>query len=67
MTISIQLSEPHDYLGGRLELFDAARSVVPDVRGSVAVFPSFVYHRVTPIRRGERRALVAWMGGPSLR
>jgi PKHD-type hydroxylase len=31
------------------------------------VFPSFEFHRVLPLRRGVRRSLVAWVGGPPFR
>jgi len=31
--------------------------------GSVIVFPSFLYHQVTPILSGTRKSLVAWFTG----
>ena len=33
-------------------------------RGSVIVFPSFVWHRVKPVTKGVRYSVVAWYGGP---
>jgi PKHD-type hydroxylase len=32
-------------------------------RGSVIVFPSFLYHQVTPVTRGTRKVLVNWYCG----
>ena len=40
---------------------------LPDARGTVVAFPSFLYHRVTPVTSGLRKALVAWIAGPRLR
>ena len=31
--------------------------------GSVVVFPSFLYHQVTPVLRGQRKSLVCWFTG----
>jgi len=65
VSLSIELSEREDYEGGELE-------TVPDLigrtrtlpRGSAQLFPSRALHRVTPVTRGTRWALVAWTGGP---
>ncbi len=32
-------------------------------KGSVVVFPSFLYHQVTPVLRGTRKSLVCWFTG----
>lgn len=32
-------------------------------RGSIVVFPSFVWHRVTPVTKGTRYSLVVWTCG----
>jgi PKHD-type hydroxylase len=31
--------------------------------GSVCVFPSFIQHRVTPVKMGTRYSLVGWFRG----
>ena len=31
--------------------------------GSIAVFPSFMFHRVTKVKEGERSSLVCWFRG----
>jgi PKHD-type hydroxylase len=63
VSMSIELSDPTDYEGGELE-------VVPDLvgrartlpRGGVHLFPSRALHRVIPVTKGARWALVAWTG-----
>lgn len=64
LSISIQLSRPEDYDGGNLELMYNDEPVVLDkTRGAFIVFPSFMLHRVTPVTRGTRWSLVAWILG----
>jgi PKHD-type hydroxylase len=71
VSVVVQLSDPADYRGGRLEFRDddfglfVAEAFVP--QGSVAVFTSLLKHRVTPIKEGERRSLTAWFKGPAFR
>lgn len=67
LTIIVQLSDPKDYAGGRLQIFGRRIFDLPSRRGTIIAFPSFLFHRVTAVTRGERRALVAWVGGPALR
>ena len=63
VSISVELSEPADHDGGVLEIapgtIGAARTLP---RGAARLFPSRAIHRVTPVTRGERWALVAWTG-----
>ena len=34
-------------------------------RGTIVVFPSFVWHKVTPVKKGTRYSLVSWhLGHP---
>ncbi|HWN38131.1 MAG TPA: 2OG-Fe(II) oxygenase [Gammaproteobacteria bacterium] len=64
LSISIQLSRTEDYDGGDLELMYGTEPQRLDrTRGAFIVFPSFVLHRVTPVTRGTRWSLVAWIGG----
>ena len=40
-----------------------AKQILP--KGSIVVFPSFVWHRVKPITKGSRYSLVVWnLGDP---
>ncbi len=43
---------------GEIDIREMAAS-----RGSIIAFPSIIRHRVSPIRHGCRKALVAWVGG----
>lgn len=64
ISISIQLSRAEDYEGGDLELlFKGRPEKVERARGTLIAFPSFVLHRVTPVSRGTRWSLVAWIRG----
>ena len=72
LSYSIQLSDSSDYEGGDLEFFDGdekGNKVPPEIRkkGSIIVFPSFTWHRITPITKGIRYAMVGWIHGPSYR
>jgi predicted 2-oxoglutarate/Fe(II)-dependent dioxygenase YbiX len=66
LTISVQLSQPDDYEGGDFEVFGVGHPL-PRERGTVIALPAYVHHRVTPVSRGVRCALVAWLAGPALR
>jgi PKHD-type hydroxylase len=67
VTVIIQLSPPAEYEGGRLQAFGIQVEDLPRERGTVLAFPSLLYHQVTPVTRGVRRALVAWIAGPRIR
>ncbi len=77
LSLVVQLSDPADYDGGELQLFDIYEDadelgmedfqVATSQRGTAVVFPSFEYHRVLSMRRGVRRSLVAWVSGPPFR
>ena len=64
LSMSVQLSAPHDYEGGDLVL-QAGEGRVAATRelGSVIVFPSFVSHKVEQVLDGTRYSLVVWMAG----
>lgn len=34
---------------------------------SMVIFPAFEYHEVTPVTKGERLSLVAFVNGPNFR
>ncbi len=64
LSASIQLSNPEEYEGGNLEFFNGEIVPASLEQGSLIIFPSFVFHRVTPVTKGVRHSLVAWMNGP---
>jgi len=60
----VQLSNPSEYDGGKLQLKNGPGEIdVPQGKGTVIVFPSFLLHRVTPLTKGNRKSLVFWVGG----
>ncbi len=64
ISVSVQLSRPEDYAGGDLELmFGTDPQPIDRTRGAFIAFPSFMLHRVTPVTRGTRWSLVAWILG----
>lgn len=68
LSITVQLSDGADYDGGDLEVRDGyGVTTAPRDPGRVVAFPSWALHRVTPVSRGVRRSLVAWLGGPAFR
>lgn len=68
LSISVQLSDPDEYEGGDLQ-FMVNQNIInaPREKGTVIIFPSFILHRVTPIIKGTRHSIVAWLGGPPYR
>ena len=68
LTIVVQLSDPADYAGGRLELQpDSSVQAADTAQGTATIFPSFVLHRVTPVTTGTRWSLTLWAHGPTFR
>ena len=78
LSFSLQLSDPADYDGGDLELalYTPTLGGVGDCRvyrdqirrrGAITVFPAFHLHRISPIERGTRTALVGWIHGSRFR
>lgn len=65
LSITIPLCNREDFKGGELEIAPFGVDAVWQQRGTATVFPSFLCHRVTPITKGSRWALVAWLHGPS--
>ena len=75
LSVTLTLSDPEEYKGGELE-FDfrnrdpdkkqniyKCKEILP--KGSLVVFPGFVWHRVCPVTKGTRHSLVMWnLGWP---
>jgi|TARA_R110000796_G_scaffold110014_1_gene221511 PKHD-type hydroxylase len=70
LSVTVSLSDPKNYKGGELEFNTrnnhpnskpnilTCKEILP--KGSLVVFPSFVWHRICPIKSGERNSLVVW-------
>ena len=81
LSYSLNLTDPNEYEGGHFEWCDAygvnplndpERAVMRAPQsgreqGTLIVFPSFLYHRVTPVTHGRRHSLVGWIAGPTFR
>jgi PKHD-type hydroxylase len=68
LSATLQLTDGALYEGCDLELFGSHQvETATRTRGALVVFPSYVLHRVTPIRSGTRKALVIWSTGPDFR
>lgn len=65
----VQLSEPGEYEGGDLEVLHTTPDPIKieKKRGKLVIFPSYTIHRVTPVTKGTRQSLVAWLFGAPLR
>lgn len=72
LSVTISLNDPKEYEGGNLQFdlgphsadrYHTCTEIRP--KGSVVVFPSHIYHQVTPVTFGTRYSLVAWsLGAP---
>ena len=68
LSISVQLSDPSAYEGGTLQFMINNKTIdAPREQGTIIIFPSFIMHRVTPVTKGTRRSIVAWVSGPPYR
>jgi len=72
ISMTVNLTDPKEYKGGRLYF----RGINPDkhclvdhthkdflAKGTLCVFPSFEFHKVTPVTQGVRHSLVIWFYG----
>ncbi len=64
LSVTVQLSDADSYEGGDFEFDEVTTNADFRSKGTVLVFPSYLRHRVLPIRRGTRQSLVAWFTGP---
>lgn len=68
LSLVVQLSSPHEYEGGELKLYTGHEPhVIKKELGLVISFPSYTLHEVTPVTKGERYSLVAWVHGPAFK
>ena len=65
LSVTCNLSSNDDYSGGQLEFANTRegktfKMCAPSSKGGITVFPSFMWHRVTPVTKGTRFSLVVW-------
>ena len=76
ISLTLCLSDSDEYEGGDLQFSkdnhpEQEKQIITCKnfrnKGSVVLFPSFVWHRVTPVTKGKRCSLVIWFNGPSFK
>lgn len=70
LSVTCILNDGNEYEGGDLEFqyrdktfIEQEKCNLSKIKGSVIVFPSYVFHRVTPVLKGRRYSLVVWTLG----
>ena len=64
ISMTCLLSDPSEFTGGDLAFDDAGKNKIKLKQGQGVFFASFMRHRVEPVKKGIRRSLVMWFGGP---
>ena len=71
ISLIIQLSDPSEYEGGQFQVkgvFNTEEEKeLMNKKGTIITIPSFVEHRVTPVTKGRRLSLIAWIEGTKFR
>ena len=80
LSLTLVLSNPDTFEGGELQFYNGGRpledmgeitaeQVTNDIKaqGSVIVFDSRDFHRVTPVVKGIRHSVVCWCVGPNFK
>ena len=64
LSLSIQLTDPKEYQGGELLLYENEKGIeMKKEQGTLILFPSYTLHEVKPVTKGERNSLVSWVTG----
>jgi PKHD-type hydroxylase len=68
MSITLLLNDPKEYKGGEFEMAytyrgKLIRKKVKGKKGTVIIFPSWIEHRVIPVKEGTRYSIVQWFAG----
>ena len=64
ISMTILLSPQNEFEGGDLEFMIKGNKLPQLVQGQAVFFCSLIRHRVNKIKKGIRRSLVMWFGGP---
>ena len=64
ISMTILLSPQHEFEGGDLEFMSEGNKPPQLMQGQAIYFCSLLRHRVAKIKKGMRRSLVMWFGGP---
>lgn len=69
ISITVQLSDNSEYEGGDLKFWMGGKNLEDNSlfasrgKGTVILFPSYLYHAITPVTNGIRKSFVLWLGG----
>tara|TARA_R110000787_G_scaffold6304_2_gene22212 strand:+ start:1091 stop:1711 length:621 start_codon:yes stop_codon:yes gene_type:complete len=72
LSVSLLLNDPEEYEGGDLEFIvenennpvnNKIEKINKNKKGTLIIFPSYVYHQVLPVTKGIRYSLVIWGQG----
>ena len=64
ISMTILLSPQHEFEGGDLEFMSEGNKPPQLLQGQAIYFCSMIRHRIAKVKRGTRRSLVMWFGGP---
>ena len=64
ISMTILLSNQSEFEGGDLEFMAEGNKLPQLLQGQAIYFCSLIRHRVAKVKRGVRRSLVMWFGGP---
>ena len=64
ISMTILLSNPSEFEGGDLEFMAEGNKPPQLLQGQAIFFCSLLRHRVSKVKKGIRRSLVMWFGGP---
>ena len=67
LSATVFLSNPKHYTGGELLMGrntdGGHEEIIEAKQGSMVLFPSFIWHKINPVKSGERYSLVVWNEG----
>ena len=64
ISMTLLLSNPSEFEGGDLEIMTEGNKPPQLIQGQAIFFCSLLRHRIIKVKKGIRRSLVMWFGGP---
>jgi PKHD-type hydroxylase len=65
VTVVCLMNDTSEFEEGALQIrMEGSEYTVPLEKGSMVAFPSFLYHRVIPVKSGLRKSATMWLSGP---
>ena len=66
LTVILNISKDF-YEGGDFSLFFGYDKTMPELheQGTLLIFPSYIYHKVSPVTAGTRTTISTWIQGPN--